>query len=150
VGEVSFDLSLGDFQHPRDFLTRSLVAQSQKKNRARQRRERRQDAVESLLKNSLVQLELRRTLVDQHVVLDRRPELLGSMAFAPLSDDMAGDPDQVRLGVPYLAKITGAEEPKIRLLRQVLDVDRHPNPPPEKPKQIPVPSPTPARNEEIV
>lgn len=150
MGEVSFDLSLGDLQHSRNFLTRSLVAQSQKKNRTRQRRERRQDAVESLLKNSLVQLELGCPLVDQHVFLDRSLQVLGRMACAPLSDDMARDADQVRFGVAYVAKVTGAEEPKIRLLRQVFDVDRQPNPPPEKSKQISVPSSPPARNEVIV
>src|SRR5689334_21707727 len=72
------------------------------------------------------------------------------MAFAPLGDDMAGHADQVRFRVTYLAKVRRAQEPKIRLLCQVFDVDRQADPPSEKPKQIPVPSLAPARNEEIV
>src|SRR5206468_8970249 len=109
--------------------------------------ERRQDAVESLLKNSSVQLELGRPLVDEQVFFHRGLQVLARVAFTPLGDDMAGHADQVRFRVAYLAKVGRAQEPKVRLLCEVFDVDRQSNPPPEKPQQIAVPSLAPARDE---
>jgi len=62
----------------------------------------------------------------------------------PLEENMAGDPQEISLRVANFTEVAGAQQPQVRFLSQVLDVDGRPHPSAEELEQAPVPAALPS------
>ena len=70
--------------------------------------------------------KFRSGLVSEEVFIHHLEHLPRRLAVAPLGNDVRGDCQQICVRIAHTPQITRAQEPQIRLLRQILNIDARP------------------------
>ncbi len=120
------------------------LSKSTARNRRRGGGER---AFQSLLGEVCVELEIRSAFVDEHLFGELDLQVRGRLSLTPFHRDVTRDFQQVGVRVLHFAQIRSAEQPQIRLLRQVLDVDGYGNAPSQELDEASIPLLSPACEE---